>query len=137
MKWNDSEYREITDKIIKSFYKVHDTLGPGFLEEAYHKALLIELKKHFTNVESEKSFPILYENQEVGKYIPDILVEGKIIIEIKAVNELDENHKAQIISQLRVSGILIGFLVNFAKKELDFRRFDNFYELEKQGLKLD
>ena len=137
MKWNDSSYREITDKIIKSFYKVHDALGPGFLEEAYHKALLIELKKYFNNVESEKSFPIIYENQEVGKYIPDILVENKIIIEIKAVNELDENHKAQIISQLRVSGILIGFLVNFAKKELDFRRFDNFYELEKQGLKLD
>ena len=64
-------------------------------------------------------------------------MENKIIIEIKAVNELDDNHKAQIISQLRVSGILLGLLVNFAKKELDFRRFDNFYELEKQGLKLD
>jgi len=136
MKWDDSEYRELTDKIIKAFYKVHDTLGPGFLEEAYHKALLIELKKHFNNVDSEKSFTVLYENQEVSKYIPDILVEDKVIIEIKAVNELDENHKAQIISQLRVSGILIGLLVNLARKDLEFKRFDNFYELEKQGLKL-
>ena len=63
MKWNDLEYREKTEKIIKAFYKVHDTLGPGFLEEAYHNALIIELKKHFTNIESEKEFLVLYESK--------------------------------------------------------------------------
>ena len=137
MKWDDSEYREITKRIIKAFYKVHDTLGPGFLEEAYHKALLIELRKQFHDVESEKSFPVLYDEQRVSEYVPDILVEHKVIIEVKAVKELNENHKAQIISQLRVSGILIGFLVNFARKELEFKRFDNFYEIEKRGLRLE
>ena len=80
---------------------------------------------------------MLYEDQKVSEYIPDILVENKVIIEIKAVKELNENHKAQLISQLRVSEILIGFLVNFAKKELDFQRLDNFYEIEKRGLRLD
>lgn len=78
-----------------------------------------------------------YEREKVSEYIPDIVVEGKVIIEVKAVKDIDENHKAQIISQLRVSQVLIGFLVNFAKKDLEFKRFDNFYEIEKQGLKLD
>ena len=130
-------YQDITDKIIKAFYKIHDTLGPGFLEEAYHKALLIELNKQSCKVDYEKAFPVIYEGSEVSRYIPDLLVDDKVIIELKTVKDLDENHKAQIISQLRVSRILIGFLVNFAKKELEFKRFDNFYELEKQGLKLE
>jgi GxxExxY protein len=137
MKWDDSAYREITDKIIKSFYKVHDTLGPGLLEEAYHKSLAIELKNYFKLIESEHPFPVFYGKEEVSKYIPDILVERKVIVEIKAVKDLNDDHKKQIISQLRVSEILIGFLVNFAKKELEFKRFDNFYEIEKRGLKLD
>jgi len=137
MKWDDSAYREITDKIIKAFYKVHDTLGPGFLEEAYHKSLVKELKKSFSQVDYEKSYSVLYEGGEVSHYVPDLIVDDKVIIEVKAVKDLDENHKAQIISQLRVTGILIGFLVNFAKKEIDFKRFDNFYEIEKRGLKLE
>ncbi|OYD13644.1 hypothetical protein CH333_10765 [candidate division WOR-3 bacterium JGI_Cruoil_03_44_89] len=136
MKWDDSEYRPLTDKIIKSFYRVHDSLGPGLLEKAYHNALIIELNKYF-QVDSEKAFSVIYEGQGVGQYIPDILVENKIIIEVKAVKELTEDHKAQIISQLRVSRMLIGFLANFSKKEIEFKRFDNFYEIEKRGLRLD
>ncbi|MFH1227981.1 MAG: GxxExxY protein [Planctomycetota bacterium] len=137
MKWDDSEYREINDKVINCFYKVYDKIGPGLLEEAYHKALIIELKKHFKSIESEKSFPVIYDNQQVSTYIPDILVENKVIIEVKSVKALDDNHRAQIISQLRVSGVLIGFLVNFASKELEFKRYDNFYALERQGLNLE
>ncbi|MCK4329572.1 GxxExxY protein [candidate division WOR-3 bacterium] len=136
MKWDDSKYRPITDKIIKSFYKVHDSLGPGLLEKAYHNALLIELSKYF-KVDSEKEFPVIYETQEVSKYVPDLLIEHKIIVEVKVVQGFCEDHKAQIISQLRVSKILIGFLVNFSKKEVEFKRFDNFYEIEKNGLRLD
>ncbi len=136
MKWDDSKYRPITDKIIKSFYKVHDSLGPGLLEKAYHNALLIELSKYF-KVDSEKEFPVIYETQKVSKYVPDLLIEHKIIVEVKVVQGFCEDHKAQIISQLRVSKILIGFLVNFSKKEVKFKRFDNFYEIEKSGLRLD
>ncbi|MCK4351971.1 GxxExxY protein [candidate division WOR-3 bacterium] len=136
MKWDDSSYRGITDKIIKAFYKVHDRLGPGFLEEAYHKALLIEISKDF-HVDSEKGFPVIYEGKEVSKYVPDLIVENKVIVEVKAVKELNDTHKAQIISQLRVAEILIGFLVNFAKEKVEFKRFDNFYRIEKDGLKLE
>jgi len=73
MKWNDSEYRFVTDKIIKAFYKVHNQLGPGLLEQAYHKALFIELSKEL-KVNSEKEFPVIYETQEVSRYVPDLLV---------------------------------------------------------------
>lgn len=132
MKWDDSSYRGLTEKIIKAFYKVHDTLGPGFLEGVYHKALFIELSEYF-KVESGKEFPVIYEGEEVGKYIPDLIVEDKVVVEVKAVKELNDDHKAQIISQLRVTNLLIGFLVNFANKELKFKRFDNFYEIKTQG----
>ena len=134
MKWNDSDFRETTDKIIKAFYKVYDTIGPGFLEDAYHKALYLELKKHFANVDKGREYPIIYDKEVVGHYVPDIVVEERIVIEVKAVKELNENHKAQLISQLRVTGILIGFLVNFSNKDLIFKRFVNFYEIERQGL---
>ncbi|PIP13750.1 MAG: GxxExxY protein [bacterium (Candidatus Stahlbacteria) CG23_combo_of_CG06-09_8_20_14_all_40_9] len=136
MKWNDSDYRPITDKIIKAFYKVHNQLGPGLLERAYHKALFIELSKDL-RVDSEKEFPVMYETQEVSRYVPDLLIEERVIVEVKAVKELNDDHKAQLISQLRASKILIGFLVNFAKKELEFKRFDNFYQIEKEGLSLE
>ena len=136
MKWDDSSFRSKTDKIIGVFYKIHKHLGPGFLEEVYHKALIIELQKEF-KIESQKEFPVIYQDSEVGRYIPDILIDGSIIIEVKAVKDLAESHKAQLISQLRVSGILIGFLVNFSQKDLEFKRFDNFYEIEKKGLSLE
>ena len=136
MKWDDSEYRVITDKIIKAFYKVHNHLGPGLLEQAYQKALFIELNKEL-KVDSEREFPVIYETQEVSRYIPDLLVEDKVIIEVKSVKELNGDHKAQLISQLRVSRILIGFLVNFAKRQLEFKRFDNFYQIEKNDLSLE
>ncbi|MCK4667615.1 GxxExxY protein [Candidatus Dependentiae bacterium] len=136
MKWDDSEYRDLNEKIIRCFYNVHDTLGPGLSEKAYHRALLIELKKHFKKVESEQEFPIYYDKVEVARFIPDIIVEKKTIIEIKAVSELNENHQAQLITQLRVSEVLIGFLINFANKKLKFMRLDNFFEIEKRNLNI-
>jgi GxxExxY protein len=137
VKWDDSTYRQTTDKVIKAFYRVRDALGPGFLEEAYQTALYVELNKTFTNVSREKAYPVTYGETEVSKYVPDIVVDERVIVEVKAVKALNQNHKAQIISQLRVTDILIGFLVNFANKDLEFKRFDNFYEIEKRGLKLD
>jgi len=134
MKWDDSEYRPLTEKIIKAFYKVHNTLGPGFLEKVYHNALLIELRKMELKADSEKKFPVPYDKQEVGEYFPDILVEEKVVVEVKASKGLDDNNKAQLIAQLRVTELLIGFLVNFGLAKLEFKRIDNYYELKKRGL---
>ncbi len=78
--------------MIISFYNVHDTLGPGLSEKAYHMSLLIELKKHFKKVDIKKEFPIYYDKVEVALFILDILVEEKIVIEVKALSELNDNH---------------------------------------------
>ncbi len=134
MQWDDSKYREKTKKIIECFYRVHKILGPGLLEKAYHNALIIELKKHFKSVESEKHFDVWYDDCIVSTYRPDILIDEEIIVETKALKELTNDNIAQIISQLRVTKILIGFLVNFSRKELEFKRLDNFFELKKLGL---
>ena len=137
MKWDDSEYRPLTEKIIKAFYKVHNTLGPGFLERVYHNALVIELRKMGLKAVSEKSFPVPYDDEEVGAYSPDIVVEDRIVVEVKASKGLDENNKAQLIAQLRVTELLIGFLVNFGLAKLEFKRIDNYFEIKKRGLWID
>ena len=134
MHWDDSEYREITGKIIECFYTVHKKLGPGFLEKAYHNALIIELKKIFNNIESEKIFNVYYDEEIVSTYKPDIVVENSVIIETKSIKEITNDNKSQIIAQLRAAKILIGFLVNFSRSELEFQRYDNFFLLKKQGL---
>ncbi len=131
--WDDSEYRPMTEKIIKAFFRVHDALGPGLLEKAYQNALAVELRKHF-EVETEKRFPVMYEDVQVAEYVADLAVERCVLIETKAVKQLDETNKAQLIAQLRASGLLIGFLVNFAKAKLEFKRYDNFHKLKRMGL---
>ena len=136
MKWNDSSYHEMNNLIIGCMYKVHKKVGPGFLECIYHKLLEIELLKCFELVEIEKQYRFLYENVEIGNYILDLVIENKVLVEVKAVKEINDHHKAQIISQLRMSNILIGFLVNFSKKDLLFKRYDNFYEIERLNMKL-
>ena len=136
MKWNDSSYHEMNNLIIGCMYKVHKKVGPGFLECIYHKILKIELLKCFELVEIEKQYRFLYENVEIGNYILDLVIENKVLVEVKAVKEINDHHKAQIISQLRMSNILIGFLVNFSKKDLLFKRYDNFYEIERLNMKL-
>lgn len=133
MKWDDSEYRALTSDIIKDYYKVYNTLGPGFLEKAYQRALEIELSKNY-KVESEKGFDVLYEQELVSTYVPDLLVNDKVIIEVKAIDKINEGHKKQIIAQLRVSKILVGFVMNFGNSEPEFQRTDNYFELKKLGL---
>ncbi|MDI6782821.1 MAG: GxxExxY protein [bacterium] len=133
MKWDDTSYRSLTESIIASFYKVYDTLGPGFLENAYHRALYLELRKKHS-VELEKEYKVIYEGEPVSTYIPDLVIENKVIIEVKSTDGISDIHKAQLLAQLRVSGLLIGFLVNFAKKDLEFRRYDNYFELKQLGL---
>lgn len=104
------------------------------MENVYHRALVLELKNLGINAESEKRYPVLYADEEVGTYVPDIVVADKLAVEIKAGKELDDNHKAQLIAQLRITKLLIGFLVNFGQAKLEFRRIDNYYELKRQGL---
>ncbi|MCI0512558.1 GxxExxY protein [candidate division KSB1 bacterium] len=119
-------YRDLTDKIIKAYYKVYNTLGYGFLEKVYENSLAIELRKAGLKVEQQKNIKVYYETEEVGDYYADLLVEGLVIIELKAAKVLAGEHEAQLVNYLKATTIEVGLLFNFGKKP-EFKRkiFEN------------
>ena len=115
---------EITEQIIKAVIKVHRTLGPGFLESVYQNSLLIELESQGLRIEPEKEIVVTYEGKPVGNHQLDLVVEERIIVELKAVEDLSQAHYAQLRSYLKASGLETGLLINFAKEKADFRRVE-------------
>ena len=111
----DYKHSEISEKIIGAAYDVHNTLGSGFLEKVYQNALLIELKLQGLSAEAEKPITVHYRGEVVGNYIADIVVENKIILEVKAIKSLSEIHEVQLVNYLTATGIEIGLLLNFGK----------------------
>ena len=109
------KHQDLTAKIIECAYKVHNTLGFEFLEAVYQNALLIELLKVGLHAEKEKKIQVHYYNQLVGDYIADIIVENKIILELKSVKDLHPAHSAQLVNYLKATGIEIGLLINFGE----------------------
>ena len=107
------KYSDLTEKIIKAAYTVHNVLGFGFLEKVYQNALIIELLKMGLNVLKEKPITVYYENEIVGEYIADVIVEDKVVLELKAVKELAEIHEVQLVNYLKATGIEVGLLINF------------------------
>ena len=99
------KHEDLTSKIIACAYKVHNTLGFGFLETVYQNALMIELKKAGLHAENEKKIQVHYHNQLVGDYIADIIVEDKVILELKSVKDLHPAHSAQLINYLKATGM--------------------------------
>lgn len=120
------KYQHITEKIIRAFYNVYNTLGYGFLEKVYENALMIELKSLNLNCERQKQIKVFYRNENVGEYYADIIVENKVIIEIKAAEGIVEEHENQLLNYLKATEIEVGLLLNFGKKP-QFKRqiFDN------------
>lgn len=114
-------YKDITERIIRCFYNVHDELGGGFLESVYEKAVLFELKGAGLKAEAQRVLTVKYKGEVVGEFKPDIVVEDRIILEIKAVGNLVPEHEAQLINYLKATGIKLGILVNFGDK-LEFQR---------------
>lgn len=117
------ENEELTGKIIKSFYKVYNTLGYGFLEKIYHSALIIELTKAGLEVKTKQAINVYYNGEVVGEFEADLVVENKVIIELKAVETLHLAHEAQLINYLRATEIEIGLLLNFGKEPQFKRKF--------------
>ncbi len=123
------KHEVITDQIIKAYYKVYNALGYGFLEKVYENALLIELRKSGLNAERQQSINVIYENEVVGLYYADVVVEDAIIIEIKAAESLCEEHAIQLVNYLKATTIEVGLLLNFGKKpEVKRKIFDNEYK---------
>ena len=109
------KHQEVTSKVIECAFKVHGTLGFGFLEAVYHNALLIELNKGRLNAEKERKIQVFYDTQLVGDYIADIVVEDKVILELKSIKELHDAHSAQLVNYLKATGIEVGLLINFGE----------------------
>lgn len=112
-------------EIIRCIIRVHNVLGPGFLEGVYRRALPMELSRNGLRAETEKEVVIRYEGAEVGRHRLDILVEGAVILEIKTVESLGLAHYAQVRSYLKATGLHIALLVNFSSFRADFRRVES------------
>jgi len=115
-------YQEITETILGCCFDVMNELGVGFLESVYKNALLIALREKGLKVEVEKRFQVMFRERKIGLYIADLVVEGKVIIELKCCESLLGEHQAQLINYLKVSSILVGLLVNFRKRKLEYKR---------------
>ena len=113
---------EITYKINGAIFEVNRILGPGFLEKVYENALLIEIRERGLKVENQVSINVKYKGNNVGQYIADLLVEEKVIVEIKTVEKLTNIHEAQLLNYLNATGIKIGLLVNFSHRKAEIKR---------------
>ena len=109
-------YSDLTEKIIGCAYKGFDKLGSGFLEKIYENSLKIELEKGGFKVVQQYPIKVYYEGILVGEYFADLLVEDKVILELKAVSELSKAHETQLINYLRSTGYQVGVLINFGDK---------------------
>ncbi len=116
MESNEYKHADITDKIIAAFYKVYRTLGWGFLERVYQKAMEVELPRHGLTFVPLAPIKVYYEGVEVGEYFADFLVEGCVIVELKSVDFLAAEHHAQVLNYLRATDIDIGLLLNFGPR---------------------
>ncbi len=115
------KHRDITDQIINAYYKVYNTLGFGFLEKVYQNALYLELISMKLFCEKQKQVKVYYGENIVGEYFADIIVNGCVIIELKAAEVLIEEHELQLVNYLKATQIEVGLLLNFGKKP-EFKR---------------
>lgn len=119
------KHEELTKKIIGCAMKVHSTLGNGFQEVIYQRALAIEMKEQGLSFARESEMPVFYRNKNIGTRRVDFFVENKILVEIKALIQLEEVHLAQAINYLEAYNMEIGLLINFGSKSLEFKRLHN------------
>ncbi|MEW6102720.1 MAG: GxxExxY protein [bacterium] len=109
-------HKDVSDKILKAFYNVYNTLGYGFLEKVYESALMIELVSAGLLCERQKPIKVFYKGSVVGEYFADIIVNNCVILELKAAETLMEEHGFQLLNYLKATEIEVGLLLNFGKK---------------------
>lgn len=112
----------VTEKIIGCAYTISNGLGFGFLEKVYENALAHELRKSGLRVQQQHPIKVWYDGILVGEFIADFLVEEKILVELKAVKALDENHQAQCINYLKATGLRLCLLINFGNRRVEVKR---------------
>jgi len=111
----DFKHTEITEQIIRAAFNVHNELGFGFCEKVYENAMAIELEALGLSVQQQKPVRVFYRKQLVGDYVADLVVEDKVIVELKAVKALDKAHEVQLVNYLKATSIEVGLLLNFGR----------------------
>jgi|SRR6185369_3980709 GxxExxY protein len=117
------EHKDLTYQIIAAAFEVHNVLGYGFLENVYEKSLVKELSSKGIKAETQTGIKVEYKGEEVGLYFADVVVNGEIILELKAVEALSKAHEAQLLNYLKATNKRIGILINFGKDKVEYKRF--------------
>ena len=113
----------LTGAIIKCAFQVSNELGVGFLESVYEKAMLVALKEEGITAVSQEPIEVTFRGQSVGTFFADLLVEERVLVELKAAKAIAPEHQAQIINYLKATGIEVGLLINFGNPRLEYKRF--------------
>ena len=116
-------HKETTAAIIGAAFEVHQHLGFGFFERVYQRSLQVELMRRGLTAEIEKRLVVRYKNVVVGDYDADLLVDGLVVVEIKVAAQYDKRDEAQLLNELKATGLKIGLLINFGRAKVEFRRF--------------
>ena len=120
------EDEELTKKVIGCAFKVHNSLGSGFLEKVYENALRIELSGAGLRVEQQRPIQVYYQGEVIGDFVSDLLVEKRLVVELKAIEKLTKLHEAQLVNYLTATGLDIGLLIDFGKSVQIKRKYKNF-----------
>ena len=112
---------EVTYEVIGAAMEVHRVLGPGFLETIYQRGLELELRQRHVPFEAQRRIALSYKGLPVGDHVLDLVVAGKVVVELKAVKEMNEQHRAQLISYLKAAQLPVGLLINFATTSLEHK----------------
>ena len=115
-------YPELSYEIMGAIFEVHKALGPGFLEKIYEKALIEELSTRGMKIETQKVIDLTYKNKRVGTHRLDVVVNDRVVVELKTVDRFSIHHKAQLTSYLKASGYKLGILVNFSSSKIEYQR---------------
>ncbi|MFN7931805.1 MAG: GxxExxY protein [Bryobacteraceae bacterium] len=119
---NELRFQDGTDEIIGAAFEVANTLGAGFLEKVYEGALLAELRLRGVKAAQQVLYPVTYKGQQIGKYFADLVVEDRVIVELKCAESLAPEHMGQCINQLKVSGLKVALLINFRRTKIEWKR---------------
>ncbi|HQI82913.1 MAG TPA: GxxExxY protein [Deltaproteobacteria bacterium] len=115
-------HEELTGEILGACFEVGKELGHGFLETVYERALAVVLRQRGLEVATQVPLAVLFRGQVVGEYVADMVVEGQVLVELKAVKALLPEHQAQVINYLKTTGLTIGLLVNFGTPRVEYKR---------------
>ncbi|MGD0815896.1 MAG: GxxExxY protein [Verrucomicrobiota bacterium] len=119
----ENEERDpITHDIIGAAFEVHRVLGYGFLEKVYQRAMQVELKQRGRNAELEHRIPVQYKGEGVGEYAADLLVENRVLVELKVASDYQKADEAQLLNELKATSLKVGLLINFGRTKVEFKR---------------